>query len=317
MAPEDLHPPIIERARPGATEAGRPPALAEGPSGIQRRETRTEKLQMELRGNFPSISANMMFNPITSGVTADAFFFSLVGSMLGTRTMIFGDREVSVISLREPAYVEPPMVNGKKLRPVVAHYLVYGEISPETMAQDPKVSGAIHSEHFIEFSPEGGKKKYLFPAEPGLLKSLTILSEPPQAKLAGGTEEERKSADLSNLEAYLPKDTEGARKILLAASPFGDNFLNLLNIHDTLESVAVVTFSGDEKKTSLPFASLQVAGGAKYSLYPYGIKPPMGPIPDGCALFSSEEVYFLLIPEARIPALLSRGLPSQGKEEGI
>lgn len=301
---------IIERSIPSWDKMRR--TLGESPSGIAQRQSRLEATQLELRALFPSRTLNTLFNPVKGG-DEGRFFFGLVGSLTSCRNFLFGDREVSILSPAEPAYIEPPhIVNGNRLRPLVAQYFVYGEISPKTMAEDPRISPEIHEEYLIEFAQEGKPPKYLFPAEPGILKILPTINVAPTLVLGG-------LSIMELYQAYLPKNLDEAREFLLKGTTTGAA-LDVIKIHDTLETVTTRLFSGEERKTNVPYSILQVAGGIKYNLYPYGKNPPAGPIPDGCALLAFQwanpphTAYFLIVPETTLPSIISRGLPSQNDE---
>ncbi len=324
MAPGDRQPSsaIIQREIP-SLDGKAPNAMDEGPAGIAKRQSRLEATQLELRGLFPSIKKNTMFNPATGGDEAK-FLFKLVGSFCSSRTVLFGDSEVTILSGEQSIYIEPPstITREGRLRPLYVKDFIYGEISPKTMAQDQRVSPEIHDDYVIEFSEEGKRPKFLFPAEPNIINTLQRVSTPPAPNVIETNPAEATSLDLSALGVYLPRDPEEARAILLRGVPFPESHLDLIKIHDTLETSTQVLFSGDEKKTNVPFSILQVSGGLKYYLYPYGISPPMGGIPQGCALLvfqrsEEQKVHYLLIPELRIPALISRGLPPQQNEGRI
>lgn len=324
MAPGDRKPTsdIIERPIP-ALDARKPPTMTEGPSGIAQRASKLEAIQLELRALFPSIRMNTMFNPVTGGEEAK-FLFKLIGSFCASRTVLFGDSEVTILTGEQSMYIEPPhLVNGKRLKPLYVQHFIYGEVSPQTMAQDSRLSPEIHEEYLIEFSQgEGKRSKFLFPAEPNIINTLQRISTPPAPEVVEANPAGATPLDLSALSIYLPKGLDEARLILLKSSVLPDSFLDLIRIHDGLEASTQVLFSGDEKRTSIPYSILQVSGGIKYYLYPYGISPPMGAIPQGCSLLAfqrteDQKVHYLLIPELRMPAIISRGLPPQNQESGV
>jgi hypothetical protein len=315
---------IIQRVIP-SWDAKLPQAMDEGPAGIAKRQSRLETVQLELRALFPSIAKNTMFNPATGGEEAKAkFLFKLVGSFCSAKTVLFGDSEVTILSGEQSIYIEPPSMITRegRLRPLYVSNFVYGEISPQTMAQDSRVAPEIHEDYAIEFAEEGKRSKYLFPAESNIINTLHRISSVPAPSVIETSPGEASPLDRSALAVYLPKNIDEARAILLKGTPFSESHLDLIKIHDTLETSTQVLFSGDEKKTSVPFSILQVSGGIKYYLYPYGISLPMGPIPQGCTLLvfqrtEDQKVYYLLLPEVRVPAIIARGLPPQGQETRI
>lgn len=325
MAPGDRQPSSADgiRQRPIAyLDERAPPTIDEGPSGLAKRQSRLEALQLELRSIFPSLQRNTMFNPVTGGDEAK-FFFKLVGSFSASRTVIFGDREVAILIGEQSTYIEPPhLVNGMRLRPLYVQHFIYGEVSPDTMAKDSRIAPEIHEDYVVEFQEEGKKPKYLFPAEPNIVNTLQRISAPPPPRTVGAEPGEELKLDYSALSAYLPKNADEARELLLKSAVLPESFLDLTKIHDTLESSSQVAFVGEEKKTSVPYSIIQVEGGIKYYLYPYGISPPMSAIPQGCSLLTfhkteDKTLYYLLVPELRLPALFSRKLLSHQDEEGV
>jgi hypothetical protein len=112
--------------------------------------------------------------------------------------------------------------------------------------------------------------------------------------------------DVSSLGRYLPTTPAEARRILVVHEVVGGAPLDINNIHDNLEEVTIIRFTGEERKTTIPFAILKLSGGASFRLYPYGKYPPSGDVTQGCEVILSEEKYYLVMPDTIAKELESR-----------
>ena len=280
--------------------------LDEGPTDITKRLSTTEKTQRLLRVLSLNISENNLLNPVTGGNPTD-FVLGVVKSMRSAGRRWFWDMPVVLIETDSSQYMDPPRKEGKKQPPIMASYFIFGDRLPETLAEDPKLSPFIHENVYLKLQPpEGGKPLYLFPVEGKISTALQRISTAPPPPIEGVAEQSKHLVDVSSLGRYLPNSPEDARRLLVVHEVVSGAPLDVNNIHDRLEDVTLIQFSGEDKKTTLPFAILKLFGGASFRLYPYGKYPPKGEVTQGCEVILSEEKYYLIMPDTVAKGLESR-----------
>ncbi|MBD3397831.1 hypothetical protein GF412_01715 [Candidatus Micrarchaeota archaeon] len=306
MAPSDRQP-HSKAESPASGSPQRTPhsILDEGPVDITKRMSTTEKTKRLLRVLSARISENSLLNPITGG-DSSRFVLGVVKSMRGAERRWFWDMPIVLIEC-DPQYIDPPRKEGKKQPPIMASYFVFGDRLPRTLAEDPKLAPFIH-DAYLSLGPlgEGGKPFCLFPVEGKVKTVLQRISTAPPPPIEGVEEQSAHLVDISSLGRYLPDTVEGARRILLAHEAVTGAPLDIDNIHDNLADVSIIHFSGEEKKTTIPFAILKLSGGASFRLYPYGKYPPRGEVTQGCEVILSEEKYYLVMPDSVAKELESR-----------
>ena len=210
----------------------------------------------------------------------------------------------------ESQYIDLPRKEGKKQPPIMASYFIFGDRLPETLASDPKLSPFIHDVYLKLELPEGKNPLYLFPVEGKISTVLQRISTAPPPPIEGVAEQSSHLVDVSSLGRYLPNSPEEARRILVVHEVVGGAPLDINNIHDSLEEVTLVQFTGEDKKTTIPFAILKLSGGASFRLYPYGKYPPKGETTQGCEVILSEEKYYLIMPDTVAKELESKFMSS-------
>ena len=296
MAPSDS-----QRSKPGTPASGSPGSIPnglmdEGPVDISSRLSKKEQLQRTLRLLSPRISSNSLLNPVTGGDPSN-FVLGVVKSISNVENRYFWDMPLALIETTDSQYIDPPRKDGRKQPPVMARYFLFGDRHPKTLLEDPKISGFVY-DVYLEFEPleEGGKKLYLFPVESGISRALARISTVPPPPIEGVSERNAGLFDVSSLSVYLPSNVAQAREILLSHKVHDGAPLDLMHIHDNLEEVTTVQFTGEEKKSLIPFAVLKLSGGADFRLYSYGKTPPQGSPPMGCEIILSNDKFYLIMP---------------------
>jgi|GEM_PF-2092493 len=263
--------------------------LDEGPKGV-RKLSRLERTQHTLRILSAKISKNNLLSDARGTINPTQFVLNIVKSTKGVQDRLFDGEAITLIESRDTHVIEVPRDERGRLQPpIVASYFILGDKSPEALSKNAELSKYVHN-CALEFSPLSGKKAlYLIPVESGIISSLI--------KVESKESERECLVDLSKFVRYLPSSTPEARALLLNYEVHAGAELDIDRIHDNLSEITLVTFSGGEEKTQLPFAILKLEGGATFHLYPYGESPSPDPPPQGCEIICAQNCYYLLIPE--------------------
>ena len=298
MAPSDRQPHSREDSTDSKSTAVPPKGiLGEGPTNIAKKLTKLEKTQRTLRLLSSKIAQNSLINATKMDPTR--FVLGVVSSMSDAQERTFKKSPITLIETKQPQYIELPKKDLRAQSPIMCSHFIFGDKPPETFARESTLSRFVH-DYCLEFEPldEAGKAFYLIPAEAGILSAL---AKPKALESA----EEEDFLDLSKFVKYLPYTPKEARNILIEHQVHEGAPLDIDKIHDLLEEVTLVHFDGEYKKTNHPFSILKLEGGATFRMYPYGKRPPTS-VPQGCEIISSNEVYYLIMPE-----IIARPLESQ------